>query len=206
MIRFSFPNQEEGALNNDESWSMRSAPRSNPTEHQRPTRPRIEYTATIPLFLRIHPYAVGLVSRGWQGTQSAWNMGIDLFASSHLPTQTIQRISILLLGFHLLSQNYPSTIMDGMKPLPTVWHLSAVVVFSFFLALLTSCPREAVILVNFLVIFVVNCILPLSIPICTGMFLLELLSWEGVLQILALVWLAGFICSYLVHLVLYRCL
>jgi hypothetical protein len=186
----------------DNSWSMRSAPRFNPIESQRATMPRFLYTVTLPLYLRIHPYAVGLAFRWWQGTQSVWNMGIDLFASSHLPTQTIQRISILLLCLHLLSQNYSCTMMDG----PTLWHLSTGVSFSVFLALVASCPREAVILVNFLVIFAVNCILPLSIPICTGMFLLELLTWEGLLQILALVWLVGFICSYLVHLVLYRCL
>jgi hypothetical protein len=202
MMRFSFPNNlEEGSVDYN-SWSMRSAPRSNPIEGQRVTRPRFLYTVNLPLYLRIHPFAVGLASRWWQGTQSVWNVGIDLFASSHLPTQTIQRISILLLGIHLLSQNSSCAIMDGIKHLPSLWHLSAGVSFSVFLALVASCPREAVILVHFLVIFVVNCIL----PICTGMFLLELLTWEEVLQILALVLLAGFICSYLVHSVLYHCL
>jgi hypothetical protein len=177
---------------------MRTAPRPNLSERQRPTRTRIEYTATLPVFPIIHPSAVGLASRWWQGTQSSWNMGIDFFASGHAHVarqQTIQRISILLLGFHLLSQNSSCTIMEGMKDLPTVWHLSAGVACSVFLALVASCPREAVMLLNFWVIFVVNCLLPLSIPICTGMFLLELLTWQGALQILALVWLAGKICS-----------
>jgi hypothetical protein len=202
MARFSFPNNLEGSIDNN-SWSMRSAPQLNSTERQRPTRTRIIHTANL-------PSTVGLAShRWWQGTQSAWNMGIDFFASSHahVTHQTIQRISILLLGFHLLSQNSSCAIMDDMKALPSVWHLSAGVVFSVFLALVALCPRrEAVMLVNFLLIFVVHCLLPLSIPICTGMFLLELLTWEGALQILAMAWLAGKICSCFVHLVLHRCL
>jgi hypothetical protein len=185
---------------------MRSARRPSPSATQWETRTRIEYTATLPLFLRVHPFVVGLASRWWQGTQSAWNMGIDLFASGHVAPQTIQRISILLLGFHLLSQNSCCAIMDEMKSLPNAWQLSAGVAFSVFLALVTLCPQEAVILANFFVIFVVNCLLPLSILICTGMFILELLSWEEALRILALVWLAGTVCSYFVYLVLYRCL
>jgi hypothetical protein len=211
MARISFPNNTEGSLDNN-SWSMRSAPRSNSTERQRPTRTtRIVYTANLPIILRIHPSTVGLASRWlWQVTQSAWNMGIDFFASrhAHVAHQTIQRISILLLlGYHLLSQNSSYAILDEMKALPTVWHLSAGVAFSVFLVLMALCPRrEAVMLVNFLLLTVIHCLLPLSIPICTGMFLLELLTWEGALQILALAWLAGKVCSYFVHLVLYRCL
>jgi hypothetical protein len=207
MATFSFPNNLEGSLDNN-SWSMRTAPRPNLSEHQRPTRTRIVYTAALPIFHRIHPSAVGLASRWWQRTQSAWNMGIDFFASghAHVAHQTIQRISVVLLVFHLLSQNSSCAMTDGMKALPTVWHLSAGVALSVFLALVASCPREAVMLLNFWVIVVVHCLLPLSIPICTGMFLLELLTWEGALQILALVWLAGKICSYFVHLILYRCL
>jgi hypothetical protein len=153
---------------------------------------RIESTATFPLFLRVHPSDVGLSSRWWRGTQSAWNMGIDFVASGHIAHPTIQRVLILLLGFHLLSQN------------SSVWQLSAGVTFSVFLALVTSCPQEAVMLANCFVIFLFHCILPLSIPIYTVMFLLELLTWEGAFGILALVWLARTICTYFIHF-LYRC-
>lgn len=93
-----------------------------------------------------------------------------------------------------------------MLPLPIACQLSMGVAFSVVLALAVSCPQEAVILTNFFAVYVVNCLLPLSIPVCTGMFLLELLTWEEVFRILAVVWLAGTACSYFVHLVLYRCL
>jgi hypothetical protein len=205
MTRFSFPNQEGSFENN--SWSMRSASRPSPTESQMAPMARIEVTAASPVFLTMYPSDLGPASRWWQGTQSAWNMGIDFFASGHIAQhQTIQRISILLLSFHLLGQNSSFVIMDvATTPLPSVWQLSAGVVFSVFLALVTSCPQEAVMLANFFVIFLVHCILPLSIPICTVMFLLELLTWEGAFRILALVWLVRTICTYFIHF-LYRCL
>lgn len=147
----SFP-VPEGSFEN--MLFTRNATGLRPTESH-----RIEYTATLPLLI-MHPslstLLVGLASRPsrWrQGAQSVWNMGIHLFASGHVPVETIHRISILLSAIHLImdhgQQNNSSSccaIMDGMnmKLLP----IHVCVFLAFFWA--TSSPEEAAVLAEWL--------------------------------------------------------
>jgi hypothetical protein len=180
----------------------RGAPRLTATRTR--WRLRLEHRLTLPL-LRLSPAAVELAERRWQAAVTFANTATDFFASRYLPIERIYRLSIGALAGHLLLINR-GYALDTILHLPVVWKFSVGVSFSVILTIVAVGPHAAMIIADWLELLAVNCLFPLAIPTCTVMFLLEVLSWESSIRILASMWLAKTMTSYFVHFVLYRCL
>lgn len=178
--------------------------------------------------LQIPSLLCDFVSFFWNWTFAAVEVWVDVLSAPPFPLETLQRVSILLMGVERIRRNLDQSTLivfvnpDG-SPMDTApWSLAsiphyliwgipgliAVLSISFVLTLQLSWghQEEAVIATALIMLIFLEALLPLFILGCTSMFLFQQVSWETGLILLVVVWLGSTFCAHCIRRMLYQSL
>lgn len=189
-------------------------------------RPQVEGSPAIKL--QIPSLLCDCVSFFWNWTFAAVEVWVDVLSAPPFPLETLQRVSIVLLGVEKVRRNLDQSTLivfvnpDGTPVDAAAWSLGsiphyliwgipgliAVLSISFILTLQLSWghQEEAVIATALIMLIFLEALLPLFILGCTSMFLFQQVSWETGLILLVVVWLGSTFCAHCIRRMLYQSL
>jgi hypothetical protein len=163
----------------------------------------------------------------FEWTFAAVDVWADILSAPPFPLETLQKVSIVLLGVDRIRDNldhaalvvliHPTAVGStgnmAMASIPhyLVWGvpgLVAILSVSFVLTLQLSWghQEEAVIATALILLIFLEALLPLFILGCASMFLFQQVSWETGLVLLILVWLGSTFCAHCIRRMLYQSL
>lgn len=168
-------------------------------------------------------------------TFAAVELWMEILAAPPFPTETLQKVSIVLLAVEAIRDNIdhsallvalvntnnadPNQISVGADgtwtltavPQYLVWGVPAAIgmlsaSFVLTLQLTWGHQEEAVIATALILLIFLEALLPLFILGCTSMFLFQQVSWETGLALLLVVWLGSTFCAHCIRRMLYQSL
>ena len=173
------------------------------------------------------------VSFFWDWTFAAVEIWIDVLTAPPFPLETLQKVSIVLLGVEAIRDNIDHSALltlvnhpndprhaaaagDGPLTLAAIphyliWGVPAAIAmlsvsFVLTLQLTWGHQEEAVIATALILLIFLEALLPLFILGCTSMFLFQQVSWETGLALLVIVWLGSTFCAHCIRRMLYQSL
>lgn len=147
-----------------------------------------------------------------------------VFQTTNIPIDTVYQLSVIALCVQLIlrdvvepllcqldDSNHPIEIARSLaqrEPVSIIIYIVPLLttLFSFCTSLalmLQWHPMEAVVVSGLISLLVVECLVPLSIALCTGLYLAQLMTIESSALLLALVWITCTVCSRCIRVALY---
>lgn len=160
----------------------------------------------------------------WTLIEALGDALVMISQTTSMPVETVYQLSVILLSFQLilrdilepflcqldrssnpvemameLAQREPASLIIYVLPLLTT-------LFSFCISLtllLQWQPMEAVVVSGLVSLLVVECLVPLSIALCTFLYVGDFVSIESAALLLAMVWVTCTVCSRCIRVALY---